>query len=140
MSVQIIVLTSGEKVIGNIEKIEDGINNTMLVKKPLAIKEMVTEHGLSYILLPFLPIKSDSIVVRTDNVAILPVDADPRIADQYQAQTSSLVLPTGNKIEKPTLVKWEINMEIKLDFVTNISSTNFVVWGTYKDWDRMFYG
>jgi hypothetical protein len=31
-------------------------------------------------------------------------------------------------------------MEIKLDFVTNISSTNFVVWGTYKDWDRMFYG
>jgi len=105
MSVQLIVLTSGEKVIGKIKKIEDGINNTMLVEKPLAVKEMVTQEGLSYILLPFLPIKGDSIVVRTDNIAVLPVDADPRIADQYLAQTSSLVLPTGSKIEKPVLVK-----------------------------------
>jgi len=105
MSAQIIVLTSGEKIIGDIERIDDGINNTMLVKKPLAIKEMFTQEGLSYLLIPFLPIKGDSIIVRTDNVAVLPVDADPRITDQYQAQTSNLVLPTGKKIEKPVIVK-----------------------------------
>jgi hypothetical protein len=105
MSVQIIVLTSGEKIIGNIEKIDDGINNTMLVKKPLAVKEIVSDGGIGYLLIPFIPIKADSIVVRTDNVAVLPVDADARVADEYQARTSSLVLPTSNKIEKPVLVK-----------------------------------
>jgi hypothetical protein len=105
MAVQVVILTSGEKIVGNIERIEDGVNNTMLIKKPLALKEMITQEGVSYLLLPLIPIKGDSVVVRVDNIAVLPTDVDPRLEDQYLAQTSSLVLPTGNKIGKPTIIK-----------------------------------
>ena len=105
MSVEILVLTSGEKIICTTEKIESSAHSQLLLKKPLALKEMVTPEGISYILLPFLPIKGETIIVTTGHIAILPVEADPRLADQYLAQTSSLVLPTGNRIGKPTIVK-----------------------------------
>lgn len=106
MSAQILVLTSGEKIICTVEKIESSAHTSqLLLKKPLCLKEMITQEGVSYLLLPFLPIKGDDIIVNASHIAIPPVDADPRLADQYAAQTSSLVLPTGNRIGKPTIVK-----------------------------------
>ncbi len=105
MSVQIVVLSSGEKLICNFEVIEESGRTLALLTRPLSVKEMVTERGVSYILLPFLPMEGDSIKVRYDSISVLPVDADHRLAEQYTAQTSNLVLPTGNRIEKPKIIK-----------------------------------
>lgn len=105
MAVQIIVLTSGEKLIGHYDLVEDSGRSIIKLTRPLAVKEMVTNQGISYLLLPFLPMKNDSILIRHDNVAVLPVDVDPRLEEEYTAQTSNLVIPTGNRIEKPKIIK-----------------------------------
>lgn len=105
MSAQLLVLTSGEKIICTVEPIESSAHTQLLLKRPLCLKEMITQEGVSYILLPFLPIKGDNIVINASHIAVPPVEADPRLSDQYAAQTSSLVLPTGNRIGKPTIEK-----------------------------------
>ncbi|MEN6294305.1 MAG: hypothetical protein ABFD07_20115 [Methanobacterium sp.] len=105
MSVQLVVLSSGEKLICHFEVIEESGRTLALLTKPLAVKEMVTHEGVSYLLLPFLPMKGDTIKVRHDSICVLPVDADPRLAEQYTSQTSNLVIPTGNRIEKPRIIK-----------------------------------
>ena len=105
MEVQLIVLTSGEKLIGHYELVEDSGRSIVKLTKPLTVKEMVTAQGMSYLLLPFLPMKNDSILIRHDNVCVLPVDVDPRFEEEYKSQTSNLVIPKGNRIEKPTIIK-----------------------------------
>ena len=67
MAVQLVVLTSGEKLIGHYELVEDSGRSIVKLTKPLAVKEMVTAQGISYLLLPFLPMKGDFILVRPNS-------------------------------------------------------------------------
>ncbi len=105
MTPQLLVLTNGEKLICYFEVIEESGRTLVKLTKPMAVKEMVTHEGISYLLLPFLPMQGDEITVRYDSIIVLPIDADKRLADQYIAQTSNLVIPTGNRIEKPKIMK-----------------------------------
>jgi hypothetical protein len=100
MSVQLLVLTSGEKLICGDAAVSDNDPAIMTLHKPLALKEMMSQEGISYVMIPFLPTKIDSIEVSINNIAVLPAEADPKLADYFLAQTSGLVLPSSNKIEK----------------------------------------
>lgn len=92
--VQIMLVAPWKKVIGKINKNDDG---TYEVKDGWLLEEIHTREGLSIVPMPIFPSNDKNEVYRFKSHAIIiePIEvSDDKILEMYMKLTSNLVLPT----------------------------------------------
>lgn len=93
LSVKIIMLVTGEKVIGDIESNVGFIS----IKNPYCLKEMVTEDG-KYSMFPFplMPSDDEILKINHENVIVRPCNPKKELFDVYKRLTSNIIIPESN--------------------------------------------
>ena len=93
MNIKLVVLSNGDKVIGDMENIE---NNGLKIKNSFLLKEIMTEQGFSIIPLPFVQTSDDVIIVNSENIAVYPCTPKKELWDMYTQLTTNLIIPKNN--------------------------------------------
>lgn len=103
MSVQIIGLSNGDKLIGEIGRYDlDGnyvqfdSNNDLIIKDGLILKEVMTQEGYSLIPLPLVPSDDKEIKINSAHIIIRPCTPKKEVLDMYKQMTSSILLPKSS--------------------------------------------
>jgi hypothetical protein len=93
MSVKMIVLSNGDKVIGNMVDIETG---KLKIKEAFILKEVMTEEGFSIIPLPFVQTSDSEIIINLANITVYPCNPKKELLDMYTQITSNILIPKSN--------------------------------------------
>lgn len=91
--IKVLMLTNGDKVIGNIE--EDG-EEFIRIKEPFILREIFTKEGPQLLPMPLLPTAEKSIVIWKDAIAVKPCEPLKNLNDDYVQMTSNIVIANPN--------------------------------------------
>lgn len=90
MDIKLIMLSTGEKVIGDVQYIE---NQILKIKTPFALKEVFAESGFQIVPLPLVQSSDETIEINLDNVTVLPCTPVKELENAYIQLTSNIVIP-----------------------------------------------
>ena len=93
MNVKLIMLSTGEKVIGDLQYIE---NQSLKIKTPFVLKEVFSETGLQIVPLPLVQSSDEIIEINLNNVIVLPCNPVEELENAYVQLTSSIIIPKSN--------------------------------------------
>ena len=99
MTASIIVLSNGDKVIGEIGKYDQNgnfiieENNKMTIKNPFILKEIMTQEGFSILPMPLVLSKDEEFEININHVMVYPSNPTEELKDMYQQMTSNILLP-----------------------------------------------
>lgn len=105
MNIQIIVLSNGDKVIGEMGSHDENgtfrmvSESKILVKNPFILKEVMTQEGYSILPMPLLPTSDDMVYINEEHVVVYPCNAREEVVDMYRQMTSNILIPKNNKIQ-----------------------------------------
>jgi|LSQX01.1.fsa_nt_gb hypothetical protein len=103
--IQIIVLSNGDKVIGEMGSYDKNgtfrmvSESKILVKNPFILKEIMTQEGYSLLPMPLLPTSDDMVYINEEHIVVYPCNLKEEIIDMYRQMTSNILIPTHNKIQ-----------------------------------------
>jgi hypothetical protein len=95
MTVKIIVLSNGDKVIGNVNE-NCNITNILSVESPFILREIMTPEGYSMVPLPLIPTTDTEIKIDARHIMVHPCNPKEELLDMYQQMTSNIILPKSN--------------------------------------------
>lgn len=99
MSVRIIMISNGDKIIGDFRKFDVSGNNMFIennrvtIDKPFVLKEVMTQEGFTIIPLPLVTSNNNEVEINVDHIVVFPCTPTEEIQDMYTQMTSNLVLP-----------------------------------------------
>jgi len=94
MAVKVIVLSNGDKVIGNVNSYD--ALHMLSVENPFILKEIMTPEGYSMVPLPLVPTSDSEIKINGEHIVVEPCNPKEELLDMYQQMTSNIILPKSN--------------------------------------------
>ena len=105
MNISIIVLSNGDKVIGEVGYYDNGNfilidkEGIMKIKNPFILKEIMTQEGFSIVPLPLVPTSEEQLEINSDHIMIYPCTPKEELLNMYKQMTSNILIPKNNKIQ-----------------------------------------
>jgi len=103
MNIKIIVLSNGDKVIGELGTYDRDGNyvdvdkkNCITIKNAFVLKEIISQEGFSIIPLLLVPSDDKEIKINFDHVVVKPCSPKKEVYDMYKKMTSNILLPKSN--------------------------------------------
>ena len=94
MSAKIIVLSNGDKIIGEVKSYNE--LHMLTIEKPFILKEIMTPEGYSMVPLPLVPTTDSEIKINGNHIMIEPCNPKEELLDMYKQMTSNILLPKTN--------------------------------------------
>jgi hypothetical protein len=102
MYINIIILSNGDKVIGEVGKFDTNGNrvtiedNKLFIKEPFILKEVMTPEGFTILPLPLVTSNEKEFEINADHIMVYPCKPTSEVRDMYKQMTSNILLPKTN--------------------------------------------
>lgn len=94
-NIKTIVLSTGDKVIGNILNVTE---DTMVIKQPFILREIMTNEGISIAPLPFVNSSDEIISINRRHIMVDGCTPTKEITNMYIQMTSNILIPKTNLV------------------------------------------